>query len=436
MAIAAWIALAHGMNDAYAAFLPPLLPRIMGNLGLSVALAATLTMTFSVSQSLLQPLAGFATDRYGPRAFVVAGPLMSGVFLSLLGLAPGLGALIALLVLGGLGSALFHPPGAAFAARTHEGKGSGLRFSFFSFGRALGFSMGPLLAVALVSRWGFAGLAWAMVPALIVSPMLWWVLPRGRSDLEAPPPPGPRTVGRLLMGPLGLVFGISAVAAFEQRVFLTFMPLIAAADGRSEALGAVVLSIYLGAQALGTLTGGILTDRMDRRRLLVGLSLLALPAHGLVLALDAGSPWGFAAAAFAGFTNMAMLPPVVILAQELVPAGRGVSSGIVMGLAWGTGALFLPLIGLVGDAVGPRMAALFAVPLFLLATALALHPTLRRAARDTGASRRESDEEPSELRRESDGEPSELRRESDGEPSELRRESAEGPSVDPNGGGR
>ncbi len=382
VALAAWVAVAHAANDAYAAFLPPLLPRIMGNLGLSVALAATLTMTFSVSQSLLQPVAGFVADRVGPRTFVVAGPLMSGIFLSLLGWAPDLPLLLVLLVLGGLGSALFHPPGASFAARVGEGRGSGLRFSVFSFGGALGFTVGPLIAVGLVGRFGLHGLAWAMVPVLLLAPVLWRALPAGASQAKHRPPPGPKTVARLLAGPLGLVFGISAVTAVEQRVFVTFMPLIAAHDGRSEAVGAALLSVYLGAQALGTLAGGLLTDRVDRVRLLVALSIIALPAHALALAAGAGSPLGLSAAAVAGFTNMAMLPPLVILAQELVPDGAAVGSGIAMGLAWGTGSLLLPLSGLLGDHIGVREGAVASVPLFLLATALALHPALRR--RDVG----------------------------------------------------
>lgn len=398
-ALALWVAVAHGANDAYAAFLPPLLPRIMGELGLSVALAATLIMTFSVSQSLLQPAAGYVADRVGPRFFVVAGPLLSGVFLSLLGWAPNLAGLLVLLVFGGLGSALFHPPGASYAARVKEGRGSGLRFSIFSFGGAVGFALGPLIAVGLVGRLGLPGLAWAMVPVLLLAPVLWAVLPSGRPrdevrdgegdggrDEGRARPPGPRAVLRLLKGPLGLIFGISAVAAFGQRVFTTFMPLVAAGDGRSEAAGAAVLSVYLGAQAVGTLAGGLWTDRGSRVRLLMVLTVVALPAHAVALGAAAGSVPGLAAAAVAGFVNMAMLPPLVILAQELVPDGAAVGSGIAMGLAWGAGSLLLPLSGMLGDLWGPRGGALASLPLYLLAVALTvvLGGVLRRR-REAGA---------------------------------------------------
>ena len=145
--IALVTALAHGLNDAYASVVPPLLPRIMDRLGLSIALAATIAVTFSISSSLLQPLLGYVADHYDRRLFLVGGPLVSGVFVSLIGFAPGFWALVLLLTLGGLGSAAFHPPGASYAARVSEGKGSGTRLSVFSFGGAAGFAVGPLFAV-------------------------------------------------------------------------------------------------------------------------------------------------------------------------------------------------------------------------------------------------------------------------------------------------
>lgn len=375
--IALVVALAHGLNDAYAGFLSPLLPRIMDKLGLTIAMAATAATVFGLASSLLQPLAGYLADRFGRRVFVMVGPALSAIFLSLIGWAPSFELLLALLLLGGLGSAAFHPPGASFAARIREGRGSGLRFSFFSFGGAAGYTVGPMVAVGIVGWLGLAGLWVAMIPALLLIPVLWRRLPSGRSERPAALPPGPRAVLRLLAGPLGLVFGVSALTAFVQRVYLTMMPIIAAADGRSEAVGALALSIYLAGQAAGTLVGGLLTDRVHRIRLLATLTALALPVHALALGLPAGHPAGLAAAAAAGFLNMAILPPVVILAQELLPQGAAVASSVVMGMAWATASMLLPVAGALGDAAGARTAALATLPALLIATALTLHPALR-----------------------------------------------------------
>jgi MFS transporter, FSR family, fosmidomycin resistance protein len=376
-AVALAVAIAHGTNDAYSAFLHPLLPRIMERLDLSIALAATLAMTLSLAASLVQPVMGYLADRYGRRLFVVVGPLLSAVFLSLIGVAPTFLVLALFLALGGLGSAMFHPPGASMAARVGAGRGSGMRASFFSFGGALGYAAGPLAAVGIVSVVGLEGLWVAMLPMLVLAVVLWRVLPPDRPDPLRGTPPDVRTVVRALRGPLGVIFGISAVAAFVQRVYLTMQPISIAAAGGSEASGAVALSVYLGGQALGSLSGGTLADRVDRRTLLCTAAALSFPAHALALWLPAGSLPMLAAAAVAGFLNMALLPPVVVMAQEIMPAGAAVSAGVVMGLAWATGSVVVLATGFLGDAVGARDAALLSVPLSLIGAALALHPAIR-----------------------------------------------------------
>jgi len=370
--VALVVAVLHGLNDAYAAFLHPLLPRIMDRLGLSIALAATLAMTLSLAASLVQPVMGWLADRYGRRLFVVAGPALSGVFLSLIGVAPTFALLLVCLALGGLGSAAYHPPAASLAARVAEGKGSGARFSVFSFGGAVGYAIGPLAAVGLVSALGLQQLWLAMLPVLLFAVFAYPLLPAGRTERTAEKPPSPLQVLRLLKGPLGLIFGISAIGAFLQRVFLTMQPILVNEAGGSEALGALSLSVYLGGQALGTLASGTLTDRMDRRTLLAGLTLLSVPAHIVAFTMHAGSVPGLVVTAIAGSLNMALLPPVVVMAQELVPSGAAFTSGIVMGLAWAAGSIGVLGTGVLGDLAGARTAALASVPVMLIATALAL----------------------------------------------------------------
>ncbi len=371
------LALAHGMTDAYMGFLSPLLPRIMDRMGLTIGAAAVISTVLALSSSLLQPLMGHLSDRYGRRLFLAAGPL-SGVFLALMGVAPSVVFLVVLLILGGVMSAAFHPPGATVAARASAGKGSGARFSVFSFGGAAGYAMGPLAAVALVSWGGFERLWVAMIPGIVLA-LLLLRLP----DVEPPQRRAPdlRGILKAFRGPLGIIFGLSAVGAFAQRLFLTMEPIVVAQAGGSEAAGAVAVSVYLAAQAGGTLAGGAMADRMDRRTLLILLTLVNLPAHLLAFALPPGTPGFYLAVLVAGGVNMALLPPIIVMAQELLPGSAGASSGIVMGLAWSVGSLLIPVAGILGDVVGAREASLFSMPVLALGCFLAFHPALRRVAR-------------------------------------------------------
>ncbi len=369
--VAVTVAVLHGLNDMYAAFLHPLLPRIMDRLGLSIALAATLAMTLSLAASFVQPLMGWLADRFGRRLFVVAGPILSGIFLSLIGPAPTFAVLVVFLALGGLGSAAFHPPAASMAARVSEGGSSGARFSVFSFGGAAGYAVGPLVAVGIVTAFGLEQLWIAMIPVVVLAIVAYPILPATPRHVDAAPPPHPLAVLRLLRGPLGLIFGVSAIGAFLQRVFLTMQPILVNEAGGSEALGALSLSVYLGGQAVGTLASGTLSDRMDRRKLLIALSILSVPTHIAAFTLPTASVSGLVMTAIAGSLNMALLPPIVVMAQELVPSGESFMSGIVIGLAWAADSIGVLGTGVLGDLAGAQTAALASVPVMLVATVFA-----------------------------------------------------------------
>ena len=376
--VAIIIALAHGINDAYASFVPPLLPRIMEGLDLTIAAAAALGSAFAIATALPQPFFGYLADRFGRRAFAVGGVVASGAFVSMIGFAPSYWTLLLVLVLGGLGGAAFHPPGASYAVRVGAGRGGGTRYSIFSFGGAIGYAAGPLVAVGLVAWGGMERLWVAMIPALLLAPLFFRGLPSGRGETRgAPPAPPPTAVLRRLAGPLGIIFGVSSAMAFVQRVFLTMEPIIVAEAGGSEALGAAALALYLGSQAFGTVAGGVLADRMDRRHLLFGLCALALPAHLLALWLGPWGAPGLIAIGVAGFLGMATLPPIVVMAQEMLPRAPGASSGIVMGLAWTVGAVGVMGTGALADLTGPQTASLWSVPAAGLAALLALHPGLK-----------------------------------------------------------
>lgn len=372
MRVALVLAVAHGVNDAYTSFLAPLLPRIMLRLDISIAAAAVLSMTLSIAASLPQPAVGYLADRFGRRAFVALGPVLTGVLLSLMGFAPTYGILLALLVLGGLGSALFHPPGVSLAAHTAAGRGSGVRLSVFSFGGTVGYALGPVIAVGFVSIGGLEGLWVAMIPAIVMGCVTWMVVNRAATVRYGKHPPSPFVVLGHLKGPLGSLFLISAIAAFAQRTYLTLQPIAIARVGGPEELGALSLTVYLGAQAAGTLTGGWLTDRVSRTRLLAWLTFAAAPVHVAAVALPPGSVSAMVMGACAGFLNMALLPPLIVMAQEVVPDAAAAAAGIAMGLAWATGSVGVLGAGLLADVVGPQVAQIVSMPSFLLATLLAL----------------------------------------------------------------
>ncbi|NNM32706.1 MAG: hypothetical protein HKO53_06550, partial [Gemmatimonadetes bacterium] len=94
-----------------------------------------------------------------------------------------------------------------------------------------------------------------------------------------------------------------------------------------------------------------------------------------------GSAGAFVAAAAAGFLNMATLPPLVVMAQEVLPEAASAAAGIAMGLAWATGSVGVMVVGGAADFVGPVWAQVAAMPALLIASGLALSGSVAPFAR-------------------------------------------------------
>src|SRR5438105_2961064 len=103
------LALAHGINDSYAYILPPLLPVLLAQAGLTLGMGAALVAIQQLAGSLLQPFCGHWADRSGGGAWMAwLGVLLSGLGAAALGLAPGFAGLTLAMLATGVGSALFH----------------------------------------------------------------------------------------------------------------------------------------------------------------------------------------------------------------------------------------------------------------------------------------------------------------------------------------
>lgn len=84
----------HFVNDSYSSIIYPLLPLIKIKLGLTSTQVFWLAPLYAISSSLMQPVYGFISDRYFRRSFAVFGPAITGIFMSMIGLAPSYGILI------------------------------------------------------------------------------------------------------------------------------------------------------------------------------------------------------------------------------------------------------------------------------------------------------------------------------------------------------
>jgi FSR family fosmidomycin resistance protein-like MFS transporter len=355
----------HFVNDGYGDYLGPLLPLLMGRLGLSLTLAGLLGTTRLIVNAASQPFLGAVVDRSDRPVLVSLGPVLTLSAMSLIGLARSYEQLLVLMVLAGGGTALFHPAAAALVGRG-SGRDRGLRMAFFSSGGTLGAAVTPLVVIPFVEALGFARMPWLMVPGVLVTVFLVALplasVPRrvatSTESFARPEPVAPRPARRFVPLWLAIVLRFLTVTGFA-----TFLAVLVTQRGRSALEGGAAITVFLVAGVAGEFLGGTLSDRVGRRAILFGTSVLSTPP--LLLLLHGPSALLWPALLASGLFLCASTPVGVVAAQESLPGRRGLVSGLVMGAAWGVGGIALTPIGRLADLYGlvPVMTGVAFLPL-------------------------------------------------------------------------
>jgi FSR family fosmidomycin resistance protein-like MFS transporter len=364
------LASTHFLIDGYGNVLTPLLPVLIPQMSLSLAAAGTLQMCFQLASSVSQLGFGHVADRWRPRVLLLAGPIVAVTVLPLVGTAPDVYTLAAVLVLGGLGGAAFHPPAAALVHQ-RGGTRQGLAMSFHITSGTLGQAVAPLVFAPMVERFGLRSTPVLAIPALLVVMLLIRRIPRVEPQRGRDHPSGSAAL-RPYAKPLSLLYLIVVMRTLAAMSFGTFVPVMLTRRGMSISEAGVITSIYLVAIGLGGFFGGPAADRFGARRVIIVSLIASVPFMAAAPALT-GVPF-IVAMTLGGFLLQSTLPVNVTFAQSIAPVSAATVSSLMMGFAWGTGGLAVPFVGMLADRVGiettlvasaalPLVGALLALPL-------------------------------------------------------------------------
>ena len=362
----------HFLVDGFGNILAPLLPLLIVNLNLSLAAAGTLQMCFQLANSVAQLGFGHIADRWRPWLLLVAGPVLCVSTITLIGLAPDPITLALVLVVGGLGGAAFHPPAAALVHRL-SGAQRGMAMSTHITSGTVGQAMAPLVFAPFVQAFGLSATPLLMIPALVLVLILLRRIPtfdRLQDDHEA----GGFAALRPYARPLTLLYFIVVLRTLTAMSFSTFVPILLTRRGLSLAEAGTAVSIFLMAVGLGGFIGGPSADRFGPRRVII-LSLVCSVPFLMIAPLLHGWPFVIVLAA-GGFLLQSTLPVNVTYAQLIAPVSAATVSSLMMGFAWGTGGLSVPLVGMMADRFGIERAliVLSALPLAAALLAFLLPP--------------------------------------------------------------
>jgi FSR family fosmidomycin resistance protein-like MFS transporter len=342
------LTLIHFAGDFYLSFVNPLLPVFVDRFGLTLAQVGLIAGMMRVLAFIVQPGVGYFADRYRSRIFILGGPLLTILFISVVGWAQSFWDLLLFIAIGAIGASMFHPSMAGMIS-SYAGRNFGLSLSIFNMGGTFAFGIGPLFIAWFVSRWGLESAVWTAIPGIILILLCFKITPRPLGE-------GLRGQGfagaiREAFGeawkPVLLIWVVMVLRTFIQQSFLTFTPILYSREGHSLVSIGLVISMFTMAGSISGLIAGHLSDRIGYKPIFYFTFALATPALFLMLLLK--GQWVYLSAALAGGLLFATLPLGLVMAQKLAPNGKSMVSSLMMGLAQGVGGMMAPLVGSLAD---------------------------------------------------------------------------------------
>lgn len=348
------VSFCHLINDVMQSLLPAVYPMLKRDHGLDFWQIGLLTTAFQVTASLLQPVIGNFTDRrpIANSMSIGMGATLAG--LVLLAFAKSFPGLLTGAIFVGLGSAVFHPESSRIARMASGGR-HGMAQSLFQVGGNFGTALGPLLAAFIVLPYGQSSIAWFAAIALLGMVILWrigqWdtrVRATRSSGGATPAMPFPRGQTAMALTVLVLLIFSKYVYMSSLTSYYTFYTMHK--FGVSVQQSQLLLFVFLGAVAAGTILGGPIGDRIGAKTV-IWISILGVLPFTLALPY-ANLQWTIVLSVIIGLVLSSAFPAIIVFAQELVPGRVGMIAGMFFGFAFGIAGIAAAVLGVVADAKG------------------------------------------------------------------------------------
>ena len=264
-----FLSLGHLIVDLGQGILPILTPILTKSLNLSYFQVGIVVLAFTFSSAIIQPVFGVLSDRYSMPWLMPLSLFLSGFGLALTGVVHSYGLLLLAVLISGIGVAGYHPEGSKLAHFLSEDSKAGSAMAVFSVGGNLGYGLGPVFAMFVLSFAGLKSVQGVIIPGILGAILFLFLLPRfkrilAERSVHAKKTQVQRSGRSNKVGSLVILMLYVTVRSWIQSGLVYFIPFYFP-NFRGVASPEYLVSVFLIAGAAGTILGGPFADRFGGR---------------------------------------------------------------------------------------------------------------------------------------------------------------------------
>lgn len=340
--------LSHFLNDLVTTgMVPALVVLYKQAFQLNYTQSTLIVLVSYLTSSITQPIFGMLTDKKPRVWFYPLGVFLSVSGLALTGIAPSYPWLLLFVAISGFGSGIFHPE-ASRGTHLAAGNRKGFSQALFQVGGNAGQAFGPLMIPLFLIFTGIEGLIWllpvAFLTLFVTIPYVPWLKENARIMKKS----AKKIAGKNRPFSAALLVLIITLRSFCQVGVVIFLPFYLT-DMSLEKVE-ILNFLFVGAGALGTLIGGISSDRIGMKRILVSSMALATPFSLLFARLD--GVLAIIDLFLFGFFVLSSFSVSVVYMQRLLPQNVALASGLSIGFGVGAGGIGSIIMGGMSDLFG------------------------------------------------------------------------------------
>ena len=344
------VSLAHLIHDTYSAFLAPILPLLIGKLGISLFQAGLLDISRKIP-SLFNPFIGILADKIYVRYFIILAPVFTTLSMSLIGLSPNYIFLLILVFVSGIASAFFHVPSPVLIKSfSHKQVGRGM--SFYMLGGEFARTLGPLVILGAVSLWGLEG-TYKLIPFGFLASFILYFKLRNITVIKNQNEQINKGKKETLINLLPFFISIGGILFFRMAIksaLTIYLPVYLTSKGLSLWLAGISLSVLQFSGAVGTYFAGSLSDKIGREKVLLYVSIINPLLMILLVSLN--GVFLIPILIVSGFFLFASGPVLLALVHDIDTKHSSMVNGMYMTISFVLGSIMTLFVGISADKLG------------------------------------------------------------------------------------